>query len=65
MPDPETTETVYYPGQTDEAHPELFDLNARPPTPAPKPGQLSEEQVKQFFEVVSLSIHLNTSTTGC
>ena len=54
MPDPETTEAVHYPGQTDEAHPELFDLNARPPTPAPKPGQLSEEQVKQFFEVVSL-----------
>ena len=52
MPDTESTETERYPGESDEAHPELFDLNARPPPAAPKPGQLTEEQVKQYFELV-------------
>lgn len=36
-------------GETDEAHPEIF--NSIPPQPKVlKPGQLSEEKIKQFFD---------------
>ncbi|WAR19639.1 PHNY-like protein [Mya arenaria] len=40
-----------YPGYTTEARPELFDPRAMLPQPSVlKPGQLSEEQVKRYFE---------------
>ncbi|WAR18383.1 hypothetical protein MAR_000221 [Mya arenaria] len=39
------------PGGTDEAHPEVFDSRAMPPQPTEKkPGQLSEEMIKKFFD---------------
>ena len=38
-------------GYTDEAHPEIFTV--MPPQPKIlKPGQLTEEQVKKFFDEV-------------
>ena len=44
-------------GQTDEAHPELFNLTAMPEQPTvKKPGQLSDAMIKQFFEDVSLCL---------
>ncbi len=40
-----------WPGETDEAHPEIF--NIPPPQPETrKPGQFTPEQVKQFFQEV-------------
>lgn len=43
------TEQKRWPGETDEAHPEIF--NTIPPQPKVlKPGQLPEEKIKQFFE---------------
>lgn len=39
-----------YPGSTDEAHPELFNMSAMPEQPKEqKPGQLSREEVEHFF----------------
>jgi hypothetical protein len=48
-----------YSGQCDEAHPEIYTEVAMPkPFVGNKPGQLTEEQVRQFFEKVSqLLIH--------
>ena len=44
-----------YAAQCTDAHPELFDMRARPPKAATnKPGQLSEAMVKQYFEKVSV-----------
>lgn len=38
-------------GQTDEAHPEVFNLQAMPAQPKDKkPGQLSEEVIRKYFE---------------
>lgn len=43
------SEQKRWPGETDEAHPEIF--NTIPPQPKVlKPGQLPEEKVKQFFD---------------
>ncbi len=52
MPGPgEETEVKRWPGESDEAHPEVF--NIPPPMPAKlKPGMLSEKQFKHFFEEV-------------
>lgn len=46
-----TEEAKKYPGFTGKAYPEIF--TTVPPQPKQqKPGQLSEEQVKKFFEEV-------------
>ena len=43
--------TIAYPGESSESYPEVF--TKPPPMPAVlKPGQLSEQQFKQFFEEV-------------
>ena len=43
-------------GATEEANPGFFDIRAMPPQPKePKPGQLPEHMIKQFFEDVSIS----------
>lgn len=40
-----------WPGYSEESHPEVFDIRAMPPKPKKtKPGQLSDEQVRQYFE---------------
>ena len=40
-----------WPGYTKEAHPEVCDIRAMPPQPKVlKPGQLPEEQIRQYFE---------------
>lgn len=42
-----------YPGSTDEAHPELFNMSAMPEQPKEqKAGQLSREEVEHFFREV-------------
>lgn len=47
------TDEKRYPGYTDDAHPELFDLRAMLPQPRElKPGQLPEEKIRQYFEDV-------------
>ncbi|KAL5009282.1 hypothetical protein ScPMuIL_014863 [Solemya velum] len=43
-------DTTVYPGQTTEAHPELFDIRAMPEQPPKKLGQLPENAIRQFFE---------------
>ena len=49
-------------GQTDEAHPELFNLAAMPKQQTvKKPGQLSDAMIKQFFEDVSLCFCVSLS----
>ena len=46
-------------GCTDEAHPELFNLAAMPTQPKEKkPGQLSEDKIRQFFELVIIFKYL-------
>lgn len=46
-----------YPGSTDEAHPELFNMDAMPDQPkVNKPGQLSQEKIQQFFREVCIII---------
>ena len=41
-------------GLTDEAHPELFDARAMLPQPKEKkPGQISDDLIRQYFEEVS------------
>lgn len=41
-------------GSTDEAHPEIFDTRAMLPQPKEKkPGQISEELIRKYFEDVS------------
>ncbi|KAL8619569.1 hypothetical protein ACOMHN_019625 [Nucella lapillus] len=43
--------TKRYPGQVDEAHPDIFNLHAMPPpSTEKKPGQLTEEQIRLFFK---------------
>ncbi|KAL4238638.1 hypothetical protein ACF0H5_003345 [Mactra antiquata] len=45
------TEIEVVPGATDEANPEIFNIQAMPPQPKePKPGQLPEDMIKKFFE---------------
>jgi hypothetical protein len=39
-------------GFTGECFPELFDITARPKVTKQKPGQLSEEEIQQYFEKV-------------
>ena len=53
-----TSEEKRYPGQSDEAFPDVF---TRPPAfPVTlKPGQLSEQQFRQYFEEVCV---INTYT---
>ncbi len=47
------SEQKKWPGETDVAHPEVF--NIPPPQPDTlKPGMFTPEQLKQFFEVVSI-----------
>lgn len=42
-----------YSGFSDEAHPDLFNINAMPEQPKElKEGQLPPEKIKQFFEKV-------------
>ena len=41
-----------WPGQTDEAHPEPFTIIPAQPKEK-KPGQLTDEQIKTYFEDVS------------
>lgn len=46
-----TESKTIFPGSTDEAFPELFNIQAKPPPPTQKKtGQLPEEKIKQFFE---------------
>ena len=46
-------------GATDEGHPELFDTRAMLPQPEEKkPGQISDEMIRKYFEDVSLFIFL-------
>ena len=40
-----------WPGESDEAHPDTFNV-APPRLGAAKPGQLTDEQIKHFFEKV-------------
>ena len=43
-----------WPGESDEAHPDTF--NVAPPRVGPKkPGQLTDEQIKHFFEKVGFN----------
>ncbi|XP_005105561.1 uncharacterized protein LOC101849867 isoform X2 [Aplysia californica] len=40
-----------FPGSSDKAHPDVFNINAMPEQPKElKPGQFSEEKVRQYFE---------------
>ena len=45
-----------YSGQCEEAHPEIYTLTAMPDprTLGKKPGQLSEDKIRQFFEKVRI-----------
>ena len=53
-------------GATDKAYPEVFDIRAMiPQTGEKKPGQLSAEQLKQYFEEVSISFLLFTVPFHC
>ncbi|KAL5022720.1 hypothetical protein ScPMuIL_001875 [Solemya velum] len=55
-------------GLTDEAHPELFDLRAKPTQPVTKPGQLSEEDLRKYFEdgyVVVKDVFTNEQLDAC
>ena len=45
------TGPVRYPGETDTAHPEVFNTMPKQPDQK-KPGQLPEKMIKQFFEKV-------------
>lgn len=51
-----TTEssTDVLPGLTNERHPDIFNLKARPKVTEKKPGQLPEHMIKQFFEDVNI-----------
>lgn len=40
-------------GFTGECFPDHFNLNARPKIKEQKPGQLSDEEIEQFFTKVS------------
>lgn len=52
MSGPGGSPIVVAPGHSDEAHPAIF--NTIPPQAKPlKPGQLTDEQLNQFFEDVS------------
>lgn len=42
--------TDVLPGLTNERHPDIFNLKARPKVTEKKPGQLPEHMIKQFFE---------------
>ena len=53
-----------YPGQCDEAYPEVY-LRAPPFPQNLKPGQLSEQQFEQFFREVNLLIGQNTYRFIC
>ncbi|XP_021359944.1 uncharacterized protein LOC110454642 isoform X2 [Mizuhopecten yessoensis] len=40
-----------WPGYIEDGHPEVFDIRAMPPQPKRrKPGQLSPEEIRQYFE---------------
>ena len=44
-------------GETEEAHPELFDVRAMLPQPKDKkPGQISDNLIRKFFEEVSCHV---------
>ena len=46
-----------WPGETSEAHPEVF--TTIPPQPENlKPGQFTEAQIKQYFEQVTLNYYV-------
>lgn len=46
--------TDVLPGLTNERHPDIFNLKARPKVTEKKPGQLPEHMIKQFFEDVNI-----------
>lgn len=46
--------TDVLPGFTNERHPDIFNLKARPKVTEKKPGQLPEHMIKQFFEDVNI-----------
>lgn len=46
--------TDVLPGLTNERHPDIFNLKARPKITEKKPGQLPEHMIKQFFEDVNI-----------
>ena len=47
------TTTKRWPGESEEAYPEVFTV--APPRVGPKkPGQLTDEQIKHFFEKVGI-----------
>ena len=50
-----------YSGQCEEAHPEIYTLAAMPDPRAlgKKPGQLSEDKIRQFFEKVRIEFVSN------
>lgn len=51
-----------WPGYTGKCHPEVWNYLAKPRQPVEKKvGQLTEEQVNEYFEQVSLRVQLTTS----
>ncbi len=50
--------TKRWPGETDEAFPEAFVKIPQQPKEK-KPGQLTDEQIKQFFDEVGTYSHTN------
>lgn len=49
--------TDVLPGLTNERHPDIFNLKARPKITEKKPGQLPDHMIKQFFEDVNIIFH--------
>ena len=47
------SEVKRYPGQSDEAFPDVFTRPPAPPVTC-KPGQLNEQQFRQYFEEVKI-----------
>lgn len=56
-----TTATKRWPGEENVAHPEVFNIPPAFPKKL-KPGQLSEEQFKQFFDEVASIIAFKFNT---
>ena len=49
-----TESTQKWPGQVDECHPEIFTKVPANVETGTKPGQLTKEQITQFFTEVSI-----------
>ena len=44
-----------WPGEIDEAYPEVYNIHAMPPQPKKlKPGQLPEHMIRKYFEEVNI-----------